>query len=55
MSIENCGDVAKAMAGNGRDLRFGAAGQRQPGNGRAAQIMKRQADYIGVGTRLPPR
>jgi hypothetical protein len=43
------------VPGDGRDLGLGAASDRQPSYGSAAQIMERQADDADTLARFAPR
>jgi hypothetical protein len=44
----------KAVAGEGRDLRHGCAGDRQPNHRRSPEIVKREAAGAGLGAGLGP-
>lgn len=54
VSVQNCLDVAQAMTGEGRDLRYCCVDQGQPYNCRPAQIMKGQALNARLGACLRP-
>lgn len=49
MRIEDRAHIAERVSGNRRDLRLGAAGQRETGDGRAAKIVEGHAsDACGL-------
>ena len=54
MRVEDSLDVPQTVAGEGRDLRHSCIGQSEPHDGRAAQVVERQAGDAGLAASLCP-
>jgi hypothetical protein len=55
VSIKDRAHITKTMAGNGRNLRFGALGKSEARYCRASKIIEGHANYAGALAGLTPR